>query len=106
MSERIDDVLTPEGIAKLKKGQILRFIKARELKPSDYDPHIPVTPPSEMETSELIELKITKIDRKNQRVWAKPVKTFRADEIVVTNEKGNIFGRKKRRTIKEHLEEK
>lgn len=58
--EEISDIFTPEGVEKLKVGQILIFHK----------------------DGKRIDLKITKIA--NGRVWAKQVVTFREDELVVT----------------------
>ena len=73
----ITDTISPEGIDKLKKGQILIFTNDKER----------------------IDLKITRIDRKNHRIWAERVITFRSDEIVVNT--GN-----KRETIEEYQESK
>ena len=79
MIEDITDLFTPEGIERLEKGQVLRFVKG----------------------DVLTELKITKI--KDGKVFAKPVTTFRSDEIAVATRKG-FWGKKKRETVKEHLE--
>jgi hypothetical protein len=82
MSEEITDIFNgPDVIDGLKVKQILKFKK-------DDGFH---------------EWKITRVDRKNHRVWAIPVKTYEVDELAVTNSKGNIFGRKKRMSIDEHL---
>lgn len=70
----ITDILTPEGIEKLEKGKILIFDK----------------------DGQRAELKITKVDKKNQRVWAQKVVTYRTDEIVIST------GRK-RETISEYI---
>ena len=80
-SENISDIFTQEGIAKLSKGQILTFDNE----------------------GRRIQLKITRIDRKNGKIWAKRCTTYNAAEIVVTDEAGNIHGKRGRVTIAEHL---
>jgi hypothetical protein len=57
--EEITDVLTPEGVARLQVGQVLMF---------DYE-------------GSRNDMKITKI--KNGRVWAKRIKTYHPDEVLV-----------------------
>lgn len=79
----ISEIFTKEGIKKLTKGQILRF----------------------NDDGKLTELKISKVDKKNGKVYANPVTTFRSDELVITDKKANIFGRRKRRSILEEAED-
>jgi len=62
-SENISDILTPEGIAKLKVGQILIF---------SYE-------------GSRNELKITKLNKKKGQAWARPVTTYDPEEIEVLN---------------------
>ena len=58
-SQEITDVLTPEGIDKLKKGQILGF----------------------MHEGSRNDLRITKINKKSHRAWAIPVKTYDMEDM-------------------------
>jgi hypothetical protein len=74
-SERIDDILTKEGLAKLKVGQILRF---------DYE-------------GSINEMQITKINRKGHKCWAKRVRTYHPDEIQTVD----AFGDKEAFNIEE-----
>jgi len=74
-ADEITDILTLKGIDKLKEGQILIFNN----------------------DNKRIELKITKLDKKKHRAWARPVITYRSDEIVVKTGK-------KRETVREYLE--
>ena len=55
--EEITDIFTPEGITRLKKGQLLVFHKE----------------------GKRIDLKITKIA--NSRVWAMEIKTYSEEEM-------------------------
>jgi bifunctional DNA-binding transcriptional regulator/antitoxin component of YhaV-PrlF toxin-antitoxin module len=58
-SEDIGDVFTPEGIQKLKQGQLLRF---------EYE-------------GSIVEYIITKLNRKSGRVFARQVRTYHPDEV-------------------------
>lgn len=80
--EEITNCLTEKAISELKKGQILMF---RE------------------ESGKRNDLKVTRIDRKNKRIWAKLIKTFSEDEISVTGKK-NILGKRKSKTLREYNE--
>lgn len=60
--EEITDVLTPEGIARLKVGQVLMF---------DYE-------------GSRNELKISRI--KHGRVWARPIQTVLPNQVLVDGE--------------------
>lgn len=62
-TEEITDIFTPEGIKKLKKGQILVFNNE----------------------GVKTELKITRIAK--GRVWAKEVTTYSPDDVVITERK-------------------
>ena len=86
--EEITDILTEEGIKKLKVGDVLMFRK--------YD--------EQAKAEGRIDLRITRIKKKEGRVWAIQVLTFESDEIAVTGKK-NLWGRSKRKTIKEHINE-
>jgi len=66
-SEDITDVFTQSGIAKLKRGQLLRF---------------------NMEGS-ITEFIITYINKKTPRVMAKRVKTLTPDQVTVVDRKDN-----------------
>lgn len=63
--ERIDDVLTPEGIAKLKTGQVLLF---------NYE-------------GSPLHLKVRR--KVNGKVWAERIRLFTEEEIQTELEKGN-----------------
>lgn len=65
-SQDISDVLTHEGIDKLKAGQILIF---------DYE-------------GTRNELKITKINKKSHKAWAIPVKTYKQDDVEIISDTG------------------
>jgi len=60
-SEDISDIFTPEGIARIKKDQVLMF---------EYE-------------GERVELKITKVNKKSGKVFAKRVTTYHPDEVEV-----------------------
>lgn len=65
-AKEISDIFTPEGAAKLQTGQILIFDK----------------------DGRKIELKITKILKKNKRkprVWAREVTTYAPEEIAIND---------------------
>jgi hypothetical protein len=79
----ISDIFTPEGIEKIKVGQILVF---------DND-------------KGKTELKITKIDRKNKKVYAKETITFSPNEVSVLG-KRNFWGKRKVETLEENINEK
>ncbi len=64
-SEEISDIFTPEGIAKLKRGQILRF---------NYE-------------GSINELKITYINKKTQKVRAVKVHTYLPSEVEIEDKK-------------------
>lgn len=74
-SQEISDVLTPEGIDKLKAGQILIF---------NYE-------------GTRNELKITKINKKSHRAWAIPIKTYTQDQV-------GVFGPKSFETFTDYKE--
>lgn len=62
-TEEITDIITPEGLQKLTKGQILVF----------------------MDGKKKTELRITKI--KSGRVWATEVRTYSPDEVTIVENK-------------------
>ena len=66
--EDLSDVFTKAGIQKLKKGQLLRF---------DYE-------------GSLNEFIITKLNKKSGLVLAKPVRTFRSDQVTIDDQYGTI----------------
>jgi len=71
-SQEISDILSPEGIAKLSKGQILRFTKDDKI--SDY--------------------KITKIDYKDNKCWIIPINTYAPDEVKIIDKKEKLWKNK------------
>lgn len=66
-SEDIGDVFTPEGIQKLKQGQLLRF---------EYE-------------GSIVEYIITKLNRKSGKVFARQVRTYHPDEATITDKLGD-----------------
>lgn len=64
-SQDISDIVTMEGIKKLKKGQILRF---------DYE-------------GSVNELKITYINKKEGKVLAKETQTYTENEVSVVDKR-------------------
>lgn len=66
-SEEISDVLTKEGIAKLKVGQILMF--SYEGSRNEY--------------------KITKLNKKSGKCWVIPVKTYHPDQVEIEDAFGD-----------------
>jgi hypothetical protein len=74
-SEEISDVLTKEGIQKLKVGQILMF---------------------KFEGSRN-EYQITRLNRKSGKCWVKPVRTYHPDEVQTED----IFGDKEAFNLEE-----
>lgn len=83
-TQEITDILTDEGIEKIKVGNILRF------KVID----------TEGKKEKMVELKITK--KAKRRVWARETVTFDVDDIAITGKK-NLWGRRKRKTVREEL---
>lgn len=67
-SQEIGDIFTKEGIGKLKTGQVLRFLK---------------------DENTIVELQITKINRKSCKVWAQDIKTYHPDEVRIKDAFGN-----------------
>jgi hypothetical protein len=63
VTEDISDIFTPEGIQRIKKDQVLMF---------EYE-------------GERVELKITKVNKKSGKVFAKRIKTYHPDEVEVTS---------------------
>lgn len=66
-SEEISDVLTLEGIQKLKVGQILMF---------DYE-------------GSRNEYQVTKLNKKSGKCWVKPIKTYLPEEATITDKLGD-----------------
>lgn len=86
MTEEITDIIKPEAIEKLNKNQILTFMRAN---------------------GQRIDLKITKIDKKNHRIWAKRTLTFPAEDISIVNQSefDDLNNNKiEMETVSEHLE--
>jgi outer membrane lipoprotein-sorting protein len=75
-SEDMSDIFTPEGIQKLKKGQLLRFVY-------------------EGSTNEFI---ITSINKKSNKVYARRTTTYNDKEVTVTDAYGT-------ESIKEYLDD-
>lgn len=67
MKDEIGDMLTKEGIQKLKVGQILMF---------DYE-------------GSRNEYKITRLNRKAHKCWVKKVRTYHPDEVSVEDAFGD-----------------
>lgn len=67
MSEEISDILTDKAFKDLKVGQILMF--NYEGSRNDY--------------------KITKINRKSKKCWAKKVTTYSTDQVNIDSRDGN-----------------
>lgn len=65
-NQEIGSEFTKEGIAKLKKGMLLRFI---------YE-------------GSPIEFIVTKLNRKSGKVWVKDATTYHPDEVKITNKDG------------------
>lgn len=61
--EEIGDILTKEGLAKLKTGQILRF---------NYE-------------GSIVEYKITKLNRKSHKCYVREVRTYHPDEVDIVD---------------------
>jgi hypothetical protein len=64
-SQEISDVLTPEGLQKLKVGQILIF---------NYE-------------GSRNEFKVTKLNKKSGKCWVKPVTTYSEDQVDVVDKR-------------------
>jgi hypothetical protein len=78
-SIEISDVLTEEGIAILKVGQVLMFKKK----------------------DNRVDLKITKLDRKHGRAWARVIATFDVEDVNITSR--GMFGRMKHKPVKDQI---
>lgn len=80
-SVEITEAISDEGISKLKVGQILMFKK----------------------DGKRVDMKITRILRKDNRIWAKVVATFDPMDIQVTSK--GMFGKLKHKPLMEKVDE-